>query len=183
MSGYGSRVKQFAVILFLDGAAETAVHALTERLVANGLAAESSVPPHITLAVCVGLDADGFRSKLAQLAAETPVVHCTLASLGVFPTDEGVIFLAPTTSRVLVDVQEQMIQRLGQSGAQVEPYWIPGSWVPHCTLAAGIPRERVASGLGVIYDAFRPIACELTQVSLVDVSLGETCYAFELRAT
>ena len=52
------------------------------------------VHAHISLVVCDGLDVEQFRPVLAQVAAETPRLPCILASVGVFPTDEGVLFLA-----------------------------------------------------------------------------------------
>jgi 2'-5' RNA ligase len=136
---------------------------------------------HISLAACDGLDVDRLRPVLAQFAAETPSLPCTLASLGVFSTDEGVLFLAPTASRALIDVQEQMVDRLSRFGAQVGAYWIPGSWVPHCTLAIGIPRELIPSAVGVCHAAFRPISGQLTQVSLFEIGQVRPCYAFGLR--
>ena len=174
----------FAVALYLDHAADAAVRALSRRLDPTrfpGFTSGSEVHAHISLVVCDGLDVEQFRPALAQFAAETPRLPCTLASLGVFSTDEGVIFLAPTASRALIDVQEQVVERLSQFGAQVGPYWIPGNWVPHCTLAIGIPRELIPTAVGVCHAAFRPIAGQLTQVSLFEIDPVRPCYEFDLR--
>ena len=100
---------------------------------------------------------------------------------GRVPTDEGVLFLAPTASRALINVQEQVVDRLGQVGARVERYWLPGNWVPHCTLAIGIPRELIPSAVGVCHAAFRPISGQLTRLSLFEVRPVGPCYAFDLR--
>jgi 2'-5' RNA ligase len=175
---------RFAVALSLDHAADAAVRALSRQLDPTcfpGLTSSGELHAHISLAACDGLDVGQFRPVLAQFAAETPSLPCTLASLGVFPTEEGVIFLAPTASRVLIDVQEQVVGRLGQCGAQVEPYWIPGNWVPHCTLAIGIPRELISTAVGVCHAVFRPISGQLTQVSLFKIGPVHPCYAFDLR--
>jgi 2'-5' RNA ligase len=174
----------FAVVLSLDHAADAAVQALSRRLDPTrfpGLISGGEVHAHISLAACEGLDVEQFRPVLAHFAAETPSVPCTLASLGVFPTDEGVIFLAPTASRALIDVQEQMVDRLGRVGAQVGAYWVPGSWVPHCTLAIGIPRELIPAAVGVCHAAFRPISGHLRQVGLFEIGPVGPRYAFDLR--
>jgi 2'-5' RNA ligase len=127
-----------------------------------------------------GLDVERFRPVLARIAAATSRLPCTLVSVGVFPTVEGVLFLAPTASRALIDVQEQVVARLSQCGAQVGTYWLPGKWVPHCTLAVGIPPEVLPTAVGVCQAAFRPIVGLLTQVSLAELDPVRPRYAFDL---
>jgi hypothetical protein len=56
---------------------------------------------------------------------------------------DGAILVSPFSlyrydaSYALVDVHERLVDRLGRFGAQIKSYWLPGQWVPHCTLAAG----------------------------------------------
>jgi 2'-5' RNA ligase len=71
----------------------------------------------------------------------TRPIACTLASVGAFPAAEGVLFLAPAASVELVQLQLEVLERLRQTGAEIEPYWLPRQWVPHCTLAIGFPPE------------------------------------------
>src|SRR5215469_16824710 len=115
---------QFAVVLYFDASAEEAVRAIGSRLAAGGFPPASQVRPRITLAVCVGLDVERFRTALAELSARTGPLACSLASVGVFPTEEGVIFLAPAASRVLIELQEQVVDLLARRGAQVAAYWL-----------------------------------------------------------
>lgn len=177
-------VNQMAVVLYFDPAADAAIRALADLLAASGFPnpiAARALRPHVTLAVCDGIElADQLRPALAEFAAETPRLACSLASLGVFPTEEGVLFLAPAASRVLVEVQEEMVDCLKRSGVRVGAYWSPGSWVPHCTLATGIQRQHLPTAIGVCHAAFRPIGAILTRLSLVDMDSACDCYGFDL---
>ena len=117
----------FAVALVLDPAADGAVRALGQRLAATrlpGLPTRSTLPAHISLAAGDGLDVEHFRPVLAQIAAAT-------------------------------------------------------SRLP-CTLAVGIPPERMPTAVGVCQAAFRPIAGLLTQVSLAELDPVRPRYAFDL---
>jgi 2'-5' RNA ligase len=172
--------QRFAIVLELDDLAAAAVRQLTERLDPERAAPVASVPPHVTLAAFGNLDVERFRPTFVEIAGRTSAVATTLASLGVFPTEEGVVFLAPTISRQLVELHLEMLARLQDVGAEVEPYWLPGQWVPHCTLAIGIPRERMSSALSLVYETLKPISASLTRLSLFDIATPRLLLRFGL---
>jgi len=172
-----------AIVLGLDEFASAAVRQITQRVAT--VAPESSisvatVAPHVTLAACRNLDVEGFRPLLAELATRTPVIATTLASLGVFASEQGVIFLAPTIAQELVELQLGILTRLQDLGAEVERYWLPGQWVPHCTVALGVSRELMSAAMGHAYEAFHPISASLTQLSAFEIESPRLLYAFDL---
>jgi 2'-5' RNA ligase len=175
---------RYAIILDLDESGAAAVRQTTQRMALAGHHGISvgSVPPHVTLAACRNLDVERFRPVVAEVAAQTSILPINFASLGVFPTEEGVIFLAPTTSRALIDLQLEVVRGLLDIGAEVEPYWLAGQWVPHCTLATGIPRGLVSTAVGRVYAALQPISARLTRLSLVEIDSSRLLYTFDLRA-
>ena len=175
---------RFAIVLELDDVASAAVRQITQ-LVAT-VARESAlsvtaVAPHVTLAACRNLDIEQLRPLLADLAARTPVVATTLASIGVFPAEESVIFLAPAITEELVEVQLGILTRLQDLGGEVEPYWLPGQWVPHCTLATGIPPELISRMVEGALKILRPISASLVRLSLVEINSPRRLYAIELK--
>lgn len=175
---------RFAIVLELDDNASVAVRQITHGVgtVAHAsITSVATVAPHVTLAACRNLDAERFRPLLAEVAVRTPVLAITLASLGVFPTEAGVIFLAPTVTQELVALQLGVVTRLQDLGAEVEPYWLPGQWVPHCTVVMGIPRERMSAALGRAFEALRPISASLTRLSVIEIDTPRLLYAFRLR--
>jgi 2'-5' RNA ligase len=166
---------QLAVVLYFDDAAEDAVEAIRDRLMARGLipAPANSVRPHITLAVCTGLDVDQFVPALAQLATETSAFGCTLASVGAFPTAAGVVFLAPTPSHELLNLHEVVLERMLSMGAEISPYFRAGIWVPHCTLALGLQNERMAAAMAACVEAFQPISVQLSELGGVEIGTAQ----------
>jgi 2'-5' RNA ligase len=174
---------RIAIVLELDDVASALVRQMAQqvaRVARESVVSVATVPPHITLAACRKLDVEMFRPLLADVAARTPVVRTTLASLGVFPTEQGVIFLAPTISHELVELQLGLLTRLQDLGAEVEPYWLAGQWVPHCTLATRVSRELMPAALGQAYEALHPISASLTRLSLVEIDSPQLLYAFGL---
>jgi 2'-5' RNA ligase len=170
---------RFAIALGLDEPTSAVVRRLRQNL-AYPRPEGAEPPPHLTLAAWSGLNADSFRLVAAQLAGRTRPLACTLASIGVFPTHEGVLFLTPAISADLVQLQLVVLDRLRQSGVDVEPYWMPGHWVPHCTLAIGIPREIMAAAVGQTLTNFHPIAGHLVRLSVYAIDPPGLCYEFPL---
>jgi len=117
------------------------------------------------------------------MAARSQPLPCTLASLGVFPTSEGVLFLTPGISAGLVQLQLVVLGHLKQAGAEIEQYWTPAHWVPHCTLAIGIPRETIGSVVAMTLTKFHPIAGHLVRLSVYALDAPELCYEFPLGST
>jgi hypothetical protein len=171
-------VVRFVIALMLDASSAATVRGLGRSLRPAG--GESGVEPHVTLAACSGLDVDLFRPEAAELAARTQPLGCTLASVGVFPTAEGVLFLAPTISPVLVQLQLVVLDRLQLAGGEIEPYWMPGAWVAHCTLATGIPREAIAAAVAQTLDGFQPFAGTLVRLGVFAIDPSRLCYEFPL---
>jgi len=165
----------------LDEAAAEAVRGLSRNLeFPRPAGVESGVAPHVTLAACSGLDVESFRPMAAELAARTQPLACTLASVGVFPTAEGVLFLAPTISPELVQLQLVVLQHLRQAGGEIEPYWMPGAWVAHCTVATGVPRDAIAAAVAQTLTGFQLVAASLVRLSVYVIDPPRLCYEFPL---
>jgi 2'-5' RNA ligase len=170
-----------AIVLVLDDRAGSIVRRLAEQLdpLPHTLL-PTGVRPHVTLAVCTGLDVAGFEPVLRECAEGRQALECTLASLGIFPTPEGVLFLGVAPSPQLVELQAEICKRLRDMGAQVEPYWIPGQWMPHCTLSTGVARELMPVAVGRIAIGLEPISGLLTRLLVAGVDSSEICYAIDL---
>ncbi len=175
------RDARHAVVLLFDDTTARAVRTLTEQLhVLPHTVAPAAVPPHVTLAVCTGLDVSGSEAILRQHVEATRALECTLASVGIFSTPEGVIYLGVTPGPRLVVLQAQVVDCLRAIGAGVGRYWIPGQWMPHCTLAAGVPVELIPDAVARVINAFAPRTSVLTRMSVIEMESVQVCYTFEL---
>ena len=139
--------------------------------------------PHVSLADSEDLDAERFRPVLEAFARETPPLACSLASVGLFATREGVVFLAPLVTRELLDLHDAFHRRFGEYGARSSAYYRPGNWVPHCTLAMGATATASAEAVRLCLDAALPIRGRFERVALVEFRPVRVVYAFELVGT
>ena len=48
------------------------------------------------------------------------------------------------------------------------PYYLPDSWVPHCTLAINIKKEEILKALDNVIRDYRPKSAEVVRVALVE---------------
>jgi 2'-5' RNA ligase len=143
----------FAVVLFFDAATEATVRQVARSLVPAVISADPFVGelrPHLTLGVCEELDAAGFEPDFLAFAAATAATDFTFASVGVFPNgDAGVLFLAPIVTQALLRTHDEFHSRFSKYAVSRVGYYLPGGWVPHCSLALNLPRDRLAAVVDV----------------------------------
>ena len=77
-------------------------------------------------------------------AAATQARDFTFASLGVFFNGaDGIVFLAPVVTHELLSIHGAFHAAFAHYAVAELDYYLPGNWVPHCTLALNVPRDRV----------------------------------------
>lgn len=142
----------YAVELYFDGETEDRVTRLWDTFAERGIT--SLLPsigsrPHISLAVFDKIDPEQLTDVLIDIAHETPAFEVDLAAVGSFPGQEGVLFLVPTVSTELIRLHEYFHNRLHSMGIECNPYYRPGNWVPHCTVASDLPDSLIEAGFDI----------------------------------
>jgi 2'-5' RNA ligase len=177
----------FAVVLFFDAVTEATIRRLG-ALVANGMQADlfvGDLRPHVSLGVCETLVPDGFRSDFMAFAAATRPLDFTLSSVGVFPNGEmNVLFLAPIVTGDLLGLHASFHAIFAKYAASLQAYYLPGNWVPHCTLALNLPGDRVAAAVDTsMRAAGLPIAGRFESVGLIQFLPATDVYTAQLGQT
>jgi len=133
----------YAVELFFDARTDAAVRKLWKWLADEGIStylASSDSIPHISLG---GFDdLDGMQTAqvnelLQELAESTGPFPATFTGIEGF-VNSGVIFLAPEPSPELNALHERFCNALGSLRDRFWPLYLPGTWVPHCTVAVDL---------------------------------------------
>jgi 2'-5' RNA ligase len=160
-----------AVVLLFDAATTQAVLALRQELIRAGLPPTldgMADPPHLSLAVFADdAAASPLGDACATFARATPPLPLTLSAVGVFPSAEGVLFLAPTPTEALLQHHRAFHALLGAAPSGLNPYYQPDTWVPHCTLVAGLSPAQMTTALDVCLRAFRPLGGRGDRVCLI----------------
>jgi len=143
-----------SVELGFDPESEARLRALCEELAciyAGPRPLEAGVVPHISLTSFPDGPPSWLEAALTHLADTTPAFPVLLDSVACFPSSEGIIYLSPQRSPALLACHRALHELLRPHPDRRHPYYEPERWIPHCTVASGVPehlRERVATFAG-----------------------------------
>ncbi len=159
-----------------DEAADAAVRGLWRRLDKAGVPSlvtrtHGRHRPHVTFAVAGAIPPrtrDALRADLRLLS----IPNLWLSTLAAFSASEPVLMLAAVVDTELLAVHSAVHDVLAGAVRQPSAYYLPGSWVPHCTLAQGIEPARVTAGFAALYPV-EPIRARVTGIAVVDTHTGD----------
>jgi len=165
-----------ALEAFFDDQADAAVRASWHRLDDAGVPSLASFShrrhrPHVSLAVAGAIPPkirDTLRAELAPLA----MPRLWLYTLGTFPTERNVLFLGAIVDTELLAVHSATHDVLAGRVRQPWAYFLPGAWVPHCTLAQELTVGQLAAGLAALHPVV-PICAEVSRLGITDTRTGE----------
>lgn len=138
------------ICLFLDGETESAIRKAWSVLRTRGFSSpllRSGGKPHVTLAIWEDLDPDLVLDDLKDFARSHRVFPLTFSSVATFGPESGTVFLGPVFTPSLLIVHEQLYRIFREVRDFSEGLYRPGSWVPHCSLALGLPPEETGGAL------------------------------------
>ena len=144
--------------------------------------------PHVSLAVYDDEDAVDEAAAghlIERLAARCAAAEIAFASLGVFPTEENVLFLAPVVTPALLDLHATWHTMARALRPACRAYYLPGRWVPHCTLSMLGPMAGVTAGLDHLAAEWTPLCGTVRSIALIRVPPVETIaeHALALEGT
>ncbi|MCB0090134.1 MAG: 2'-5' RNA ligase family protein [Caldilineaceae bacterium] len=173
----------YAVELYVDAQMEFAVRGLWQTLADRGVTSlmpDLGARPHISLTVFDELYPPDVHEALQNFAAEVAPIPLQFSAVGIFPTAEGVVFLAPVVTQRLLDVHADFHARMAALGRQSLPYYRPGNWVPHCTVAMNLPPEQIPTAVAICKAAPVFHAFSLVGLDLIEFRPVKTIYEFPL---
>ncbi|MCY3712450.1 MAG: 2'-5' RNA ligase family protein [Gemmatimonadetes bacterium] len=162
----------YAIELFYDDASEQAVRHIWDGLgtaLGQPSLSELGSRPHVSLAVYGDdLHTNDFPERLLEFARSIDPFDFTLSSLGTFAGQEGVVFLAPVVTRRLLEVHAQFHEVFSKHKDAGMGYYLPGHWVPHCTIAIDLSAAEVTEALAYCREVFQPISGRFQEIGLVE---------------
>jgi 2'-5' RNA ligase len=173
----------YAVELNLDPGSAARVQTLWDELAGAGITSEMpdlGAYPHVSLAVFDEIEPARIRPVLESFAGSHRPIQVRLASVGTFPSEEGVVYLAPVVTPELLALHADFHERLRESGLVGWEYYLPGRWVPHCTVGIFLPPEKVPETVSRVRaaDVFGP--ADLVEVTLIEFKPVRTLLSFPL---
>jgi 2'-5' RNA ligase len=138
--------------------------------------AGSEIRPHITLGGCEDLDIERCEAVLSDLAS-TPHT-CRFDSLGAFVTDPAVVFAAPVVTSGLLDLHTRFHDRFATIASEQCAYYLPGRWVPHCTLVEGLPLATLPEAMRIASTLALPLFATFAAIQIVDIPAARVLRTF-----
>src|SRR5260370_3333619 len=172
----------FALQLFVDPVSDTAVRSLWEELASTGLISmrDSGNRPHFSLALYRELIVPVCTGLLTSFAETHAPFALSIESLGIFPKEQSVVFLAPIVIPGLLHLHTEVHQLVQGAGAFPAPYYLPGHWTPHCALAARrrphLVSQVVAIGRGISF----PLHIRIEEIGVIEYPPVKHLFAFRL---
>ena len=138
-----------AVCLLFNRRSERAVRALWDRLEEQGVPSLRSHThgrhlPHVSYVVLRRWDQAAVTAALSDLACGEPV-ELNFDGIGLFR--RGRTWLVAGVTADFVTRQQRVVDAVSASGAELHKHYLPGVWLPHCSLAPRDPGS-VADGGG-----------------------------------
>lgn len=163
-----------AVCLMFDPRADAAVRRLWRRLEERGVASLGSHThgrhvPHLSLVVLREWVLDDVRAAVAALPDGGPV-ELSFDGLGTFP--RGRSWLVASVGAGLAARQERLAAALRAAGSDLHRNYLPGSWVPHCTVAPRVPLTALDVLAATVYEVL-PLSALADRAALIDSATGE----------
>jgi 2'-5' RNA ligase len=165
-----------ALEFWFDDAADAAVRGLWRRLDKAGVPSLATRThgrhrPHVTFAVA-GAIPPRTRETLREDLRLLSIPSLWLSTLAAFSTSETVLMLAAVVDTELLAVHSAVHDVLAKKVKQPSAYYLPGSWVPHCTLAQGMEPAQMTAGFAALYPV-EPIKARVTEIAVVDSHTGD----------
>src|SRR5699024_702690 len=104
------------------------------------------------------------------------------ASLGIFLLDPPVLFAAPVVTSDLLAQHGWLHGRLDGIALRPDPPYLPGSWVPHCTIAADLPTSALPGVVTLASQLPMPLAKQVSGVCLAASPNGPVLHDVPLQS-
>ncbi|MBE9374122.1 2'-5' RNA ligase family protein [Saccharopolyspora sp. HNM0983] len=159
-----------ALELFLDESGASTVRALRGRLADAGLPAETG-HPHVTLAVATAIP-DAARAQVRAELELLSIPDLWLYTLAAFPNAEDVLVLGAVVDTEVLALHNAVHDALAGRTRGPDAHYLPGAWIPHCTLATGLDRDRLAAGISALHP-IEPVHARIGGAGIVDTRTGD----------
>ncbi len=175
----------YAVQLYFDPITDAMVRDLWRRFAQMGITRhleESANRPHVTLAIYDDLDVVAAERKLVQFVRPLAQFTLTFSHLGSFVYPSPVAFLAPIVTVDLLRLHGMTHATFTEIGTHAHEHYLPGQWVPHCTLALHMAAEALPSVMEVGLEIGLPVTGAVTEIGIAQVSPTMPLFSAKLIA-
>ncbi|CAD5324366.1 Cyclic phosphodiesterase [Arabidopsis thaliana x Arabidopsis arenosa] len=174
----------YAIELYFDPALENQVlkawNVFARRQISTYLINNES-RPHITLfSTTSSIDSTKLEPIIKSFSSKQEPISLSFSSIGSFSSDDNALFLSPTPSLSLIQLQVQLCEVIKKEGFEIGEEYRVDSWVPFCSVAVDVPKSRISEGFLVLRDLKLPVYGYAMDIGLVEFSPVREVFSFGL---
>ncbi|PPT05192.1 hypothetical protein CKA32_006397 [Geitlerinema sp. FC II] len=164
--------KTYSVELYFDETSSERIRRLWAqvRSLASGTPSRFHSRPHVSLAVLEAGNVSELSTLVSTVAMREASFELQFSAVGVFPTNAGVVFLAPVVTEPLLKLHRRFHQQLENVGATSIEYYKPDRWVPHCTIAQHLKPHEIVNAIDIVRSSDLFDKVTVCEVGLVEAS-------------
>jgi hypothetical protein len=136
--------------------------------------------PHITFGINDYLDVNKFVPELSTELKNLDPLPFILPSIGIF-NEPLAGFLNVTVTPQLLSIHSIIQRVMAAHGAGPVPYYLPGRWNPHCTLAPDLVKEKLPGLAEFAAGLLLPIEGVIDRVGVIDTPAEIELHEVKLR--
>jgi hypothetical protein len=171
----------YAVQLYVDGATETLIRQVWDRLAEKGVSdnmLKKGGRPNVGLSVFEDGDPGEISFRLRQLCREQRTVEARFEHLGTYCSKDGILFLVPVVSPRFFLLHSTVYKLLADNIQGVRDGCRPNRYVPHLTVAYGLDKETLSKTVSLFGNKALPIVGTFEKIALVNLNTMEDCCVY-----
>jgi 2'-5' RNA ligase len=124
--------------------------------------------PHITLGSYTDLDKSKYIKLMDSFYEHKSSINITFNTIGSF-LNYGTLFFSPTVTKELIDFHIQHHEYFKEFNGKANSLYLPGKWIPHCTLANRLSPEKRSEAFHYCLKRSDTIYGKITGVALIEL--------------
>ncbi|WP_456274561.1 2'-5' RNA ligase family protein [Bacillus sp. AK031] len=139
--------------------------------------------PHLTLASYSSLDKEVYIEGMKDFYKDKRAIDICFNTLGTF-LNYGTLFFSPTMTNELFDLHQSHHHYFKAFNHTANSLYLPGKWIPHCTLANNLEPERMSEAFTFCLESNHTITGRIKEIALMEEkrwtrrTFGSTSYFF-----
>lgn len=176
----------YAIMIYFEEHGENQINNLVQGLVRAGFNdhfARIDMRPHITLAELDTDDTGRVIRILEQVAGRTASISLGFSSFGMFPGEQGVLYLTPVIHAILLQLHRKIHNELESTDLAFSNLYQPENWIPHCTLGLDFSPEEIGQAYAWLLSQTMPILTQATHLVLYGCCPYQELMVWPLKPT
>ena len=160
----------FAVVLFFDRSQSSPFDVVIEELAVKKAAPfmhENSIP-HVTLAIYDEINGSKSKQKIKVFASQLKPEPFVFTHLGLFRSKMNAVFAAPIVNEPLLEFHKKFHDFFKDEGTDSWENYLPGKWVPHCTLAFDVSDGKRDEVLSICQNLMLPLTVDASSIGIME---------------